>query len=233
MPVSLTGTAVSARPHEYTPANRLIKAEHYEQSITTAMTKTLPPLCLASASPRRRELLATIGVSVEVNPCDIDETPYAAEPANDYVVRLAREKALAAVPSTLLPTLGADTAVVLDGEILGKPSDQQHAASMLKALSGRTHQVFTGVAVSGPHGVLTRCVETHVTLRTLSDEEIAAYWHTGEPVDKAGGYAIQGLAAVFVASVQGSYSAVVGLPLYETAALLRQQGVALWNGKLT
>ncbi|MDR5898112.1 Maf family protein [Halomonas vilamensis] len=197
------------------------------------MKKALPQLCLASASPRRRDLLASIGVSVEVIPCDIDETPDTEELAQDYVVRLAREKALAASPLTSLPTLGSDTAVVLDGEILGKPTDQHHAACMLKALSGRTHQVLTGVAVSGANGVLTRCVETHVTLRALSDVEITAYWHTGEPLDKAGGYAIQGLAAVFVASLQGSYSAVVGLPLYETAALLRQQGLALWNGRLT
>lgn len=196
------------------------------------MKKVSPQLCLASASPRRRDLLASIGVSVEVHPCDIDETPYAAESARDYVVRLAREKALAAAPLTSLPTLGADTAVVLDGEILGKPTDQHQATCMLKALSGRTHHVLTGVAVGGSHGVLDRCVETRVTLRTLSDVEITAYWHTGEPLDKAGGYAIQGLAAVFVASLQGSYSAVVGLPLYETAALLRQQGIALWGGKL-
>ncbi|WP_075879111.1 Maf family protein [Vreelandella massiliensis] len=196
------------------------------------MSKESPVLCLASASPRRRDLLAAIGVSVDVHPCDIDETPYASEPARDYVVRLAREKALAAASSTSLPTLGSDTAVVLDGDILGKPTDQEHAASMLKALSGRTHQVLTGVAVSGPHGVLTQCVETRVTLRALSEAEISAYWETGEPVDKAGGYAIQGLAAVFVASLEGSYSAVVGLPLYETAALLRRQGVALWEGKL-
>lgn len=196
------------------------------------MSQESPVLCLASASPRRRALLKTIGVNVDVQACNIDETPYANESARDYVIRLAREKALAAVPSTPLPTLGADTAVVLDGHILGKPRSQRHAASMLRALSGRTHQVLTGVAVSGPHGVLARCVETRVTFRTLSEAEISTYWETGEPVDKAGGYAIQGFAAIFVVSLEGSYSAVVGLPLYETATLLRQQGVALWEDRL-
>lgn len=191
-----------------------------------------PVLCLASASPRRRALLASIGVAVQVQPCDIDETPLADESAERYVERLAQAKAQAAAPMTSLPTLGADTAVVMDGQILGKPDDQSHAAWMLRQLSGREHQVLTGVAVTGPQGVLTACVTTRVALRDISEAEITAYWQTAEPQDKAGGYAIQGLASVFVAGIEGSHSAVVGLPLFETACLLRRQGVPLWDGYL-
>lgn len=191
-----------------------------------------PVLCLASASPRRQALLASIGVSVRVEPCDIDETPLPGESAERYVVRLAQAKAQTAMPVTGLPTLGSDTAVVVDGKILGKPDDESHAASMLRRLSGRQHDVLTGVAVTGPKGVLTCCVTTRVTLRDISDSEIAAYWKTAEPCDKAGGYAIQGMASVFVAGIEGSHSAVVGLPLFETACLLRRQGVPLWNGHL-
>ncbi|SFT32279.1 Maf family protein [Halomonas saccharevitans] len=188
-----------------------------------------PVLCLASASPRRRDLLSSIGVTVEVRPVDIDETPRPSESAADYVVRLAREKALAGARLTRLPTLGSDTAVVRDGEILGKPASRDHAASMLGSLSGRGHEVLTGVAVSGPAGVLTACVTTRVFMRELTTAELAAYWATGEPADKAGGYAIQGLAAVFVEHIEGSHSAVVGLPLFETADLLARQGVPLWH----
>ncbi|MCG6656477.1 septum formation inhibitor Maf [Halomonas campisalis] len=187
-----------------------------------------PVLCLASASPRRRELLASIGVAVEVRPVDIDETPRPGEAAVAYVTRLAREKACAGARGTTLPTLGSDTAVVCDGEILGKPRDQAHAAAMLGSLSGRDHEVLTAVAVSGPAGVLERCVTTRVVMREIAAAEIDAYWATGEPADKAGGYAIQGLAAVFVARIEGSHSAVVGLPLFETAELLARQGVPLW-----
>ena len=196
---------------------------------------TVPPspvLCLASASPRRRDLLADIGVAVSVCPVDIDETPRSEEGAEAYVTRLARKKALAGARLTPLPTLGSDTAVVCDGEILGKPAGPEHAAAMLRRLAGRTHEVLTAVAVSGPAGILDVCVATRVTMREISDDEIAAYWASGEPVDKAGGYAIQGLASVFVERIEGSHSAVVGLPLYETAALLRRQGVAVWHGAL-
>ncbi|APE29839.1 septum formation protein Maf [Halomonas aestuarii] len=188
-----------------------------------------PVLCLASASPRRRDLLASIGVAVEVRPVDIDETPRPEEPARDYVVRLAREKALAGARLTPLPTLGSDTAVVRDGEILGKPANREQAAAMLRSLSGRCHEVLTGVAVTGPAGVLAACVTTRVFMREIQEAELAAYWASGEPADKAGGYAIQGLAAVFVEHIEGSHSAVVGLPLFETADLLARQGVPLWN----
>lgn len=187
-------------------------------------------LRLASASPRRRELLASIGVTVEVHPVDIDETPWPDEAPQTYVQRLAREKALAGAAGSRLPTLGSDTAVVLGGQIFGKPRDRAHAAEMLGALAGTTHQVLTAVAVTGPAGLLECCVSSEVTLRDISSSEMAAYWATGEPADKAGGYAIQGLAAVFVAEMRGSHSAVVGLPLYETAILLTRQGVPLWSG---
>ncbi|KXS38788.1 MAG: septum formation protein [Halomonadaceae bacterium T82-2] len=187
-----------------------------------------PVLRLASASPRRCDLLASIGIAVEVAPVDIDETPRPDEPAETYVRRLAREKAEAGAQGTALPTLGSDTAVVLDGRILGKPRDRAHAAEMLSALSGRAHAVLTAVAVVGPAGLLETCVTTRVVMRRVSAGEIDAYWATGEPVDKAGGYAIQGRAAVFVERIEGSHSAVVGLPLFETAELLHSQGIALW-----
>ncbi|WP_163560196.1 Maf family protein [Halomonas sp. NO4] len=192
-----------------------------------------PVLCLASASPRRRELLASIGVPVVVQPVDLDEAVQHDEGAADYVRRLARDKARAGSRHSTLPTLGSDTAVVLDSEILGKPRDREQAAAMLGALAGRSHEVLTGVAVAGPAGLLDVCVATRVVMRPISAYEIAAYWATGEPVDKAGGYAIQGLAAVFVERIEGSHSAVVGLPLFETAALLTRQGVPLWNGAVS
>ena len=189
-----------------------------------------PVLCLASASPRRKALLASIGVAVEVMPSDVDETPLKGESAQTYVERLASAKAQAAVSRTALPVLGSDTAVVIDDQILGKPIDEHDAAVILKKLSGRRHNVLTAVAVAGPKGVLSCCVTTVVKMRVISQQEIADYWQTGEPVDKAGGYAIQGLAAVFVEEIKGSHSAVVGLPLYETTRLLCQQGVPIWSG---
>ncbi|MGQ4880363.1 Maf family protein [Billgrantia sp. LNSP4103-1] len=189
-----------------------------------------PVLCLASASPRRRELLGSIGVAVEVRPVDIDETPRPGERPEAYVLRLAREKALAGGRLSSLPTLGSDTAVVCAGRILGKPADKAEALSMLRMLSGRSHEVLTGVAVTGPAGLLDACATTRVRLREIAEEEMAAYWATGEPADKAGGYAIQGLAAIFVERIEGSHSAVVGLPLFETARLLARQGVPLWKG---
>ncbi|MGR2737694.1 Maf family protein [Billgrantia sp. Q4P2] len=195
------------------------------------MTDTSSPvvLCLASASPRRRELLASIGVAVEVRPVDVDETPLRDENPAAYVTRLAREKAAVGACRSLLPTLGSDTVVVCEGRILGKPADRTEAAAMLRLLSGRTHEVLTAVAVAGPAGLLDVCVTTRVTMREINDAEMSAYWATGEPADKAGGYAIQGLAAIFVERIEGSYSAVVGLPLFETARLLARQGVPIWN----
>ncbi|MFI0471529.1 Maf family protein [Halomonas sp. HMF6819] len=191
-----------------------------------------PALCLASASPRRKALLESIGVAVEVRASHIDETPLKNESAHDYVERLAIAKARACAGATSLAVLGSDTAVVLDGRVLGKPESAAHGREMLAALSCRTHQVMTGVAVIGPAGTLTEVVTTEVRMRAISDAEIARYWETGEPQDKAGGYAIQGLAAVFVEEIRGSHSAVVGLPLFETAALLSRQGVSVWSARL-
>ncbi|MCP1313291.1 nucleoside triphosphate pyrophosphatase [Halomonas sp. 707D7] len=191
-----------------------------------------PVLCLASASPRRRALLDSIGVPVEVVATNVDETPLPGERAAAYVERLARAKASAAVSHTTLPVLGSDTAVVLDGRILGKPLDEADAHAMLAALSGRSHEVLTGVAVIGPRGACACMVTTTVHMRVIEEDEIRRYWRTGEPQDKAGGYAIQGLASVFVERIHGSHSAVVGLPLFETAQLLSKQGVSVWSARL-
>jgi septum formation protein len=191
----------------------------------------LTTLYLASGSPRRRELLAQIGVPFIQVAASIDETPLAGEAADAYVQRLASGKAAAgllAAPAGAV-VLGADTAVILDGCILGKPMDEQDASRMLAALSGRQHQVLTAVAVGTPGRVEVCCVSSQVRFRHLGASEIQAYWASGEPVDKAGSYAIQGLGAVFVEAIEGSYSAVVGLPLCETAALLARFGIACWQ----
>ena len=187
----------------------------------------MPQLVLASTSPRRRELLAQLGVPFEVLAPAVDEQPLPAELATDHVCRLALAKARAAA-AQLGPqacVLGADTVVVLDGQILGKPVDRDDAAAMLRRLSGRTHTVLSAVArvLGGAHVV--HLSESHVTFRTLSPAEIAAYCATGEPLDKAGAYAIQGRAAAFIRHLEGSYSGVMGLPLYETAELLTAAGV--------
>jgi septum formation protein len=197
------------------------------------MSLHAPVLCLATASTRRLDLLASIGVPLVVHSVNVDETPRSGEAEQDYVTRLARQKATAGSLHSPLPTLGSDTSVVLDGKILGKPRDRDHAAAMLCSLAGRTHEALTAVAVAGPAGVPEACVATRVALRRIGEGEIAAYWATGEPRDKAGGYAIQGLAAIFVERIEGSHSAVVGLPLFETAVLLRCQGVPLWNGAMS
>ena len=189
------------------------------------------PLYLASGSPRRRELLTQIGVPFSVVSAPIDETPLPDESAPAYVERLARAKAaagLASVEGTAV-VLGADTAVVLDGRILGKPESREDALAMLADLSGREHQVLTAVALTDGQRVQSLCVTSQVRFRAISDDEAQRYWASGEPADKAGGYAIQGLGAVFVTGLSGSYSAVVGLPLSETADLLGQFGVACWQ----
>ncbi|GAC1032064.1 nucleoside triphosphate pyrophosphatase [Pseudomonas sp. No.21] len=191
-------------------------------------------LHLASGSPRRRELLAQIGVPFQVLSAAIDESVRPGETAEGYVERLAREKAaagLAALGDAAAGTcvLGADTSVVLDGRILGKPLDRDHALAMLADLSGREHQVLTAVAVAQSGLCRSRLVTSRVRLRVIPQAEREAYWATGEPLDKAGGYAIQGLGAVFVENIQGSYSAVVGLPLLETADLLGEFGISVWQ----
>ena len=190
-------------------------------------------LHLASASPRRRELLAQIGVPFVTLIASIDETALPGEPAERYVERLAREKALAGLAALSDPAdavvLGADTAVVLDGRILGKPADRAECLATLAALSGREHQVLTAVALASAQRTESRLVASRVRFRPLRAGEAEAYWATGEPCDKAGSYGIQGLAAVFVSQLEGSYSAVVGLPLCETAQLLGEFGIPCWQ----
>ncbi|MFI3119129.1 MAG: Maf family protein [Methylococcaceae bacterium] len=185
-------------------------------------------IILASASPRRRELLDQINIRYQLNPVDLDETPFPNEAPPDYVQRLAAEKSAACVAQLGdgLPVLAADTAVVLDDLILGKPKDRDDAFAMLRLLSGKMHRVYSAVSLRGrEHGQALSITE--VTFRTLTEGEIAAYWHSGEPADKAGSYAIQGLGGVFVESITGSFSGVVGLPLFETAELLSRQGIRI------
>jgi septum formation protein len=196
----------------------------------------MPQLHLASGSPRRRELLTQIGVAFTTLSADIDETPLNNESPTDYVERLARSKADAGLLSlandpaySRACVLGADTAVVLDGRILGKPVDEADALAMLAALSDREHEVLTAVAVIDEQRCETRTVSSRVKFRAVSPEEAQAYWASGEPQDKAGSYAIQGLAAIFVESLSGSYSAVVGLPLSETAEILQRFGIPCWQ----
>lgn len=190
-----------------------------------------PDLILASASPRRSQLLAQIGVNHQVVPSDLPELRAAGESIERCILRLAEQKALQ-VRTKLgiaLPVLGADTAVVLDDEMLGKPPDRAAGLAMLTRLSGRAHRVLSAVALVSANGVRCALSESCVRLRPLTARECAAYWNSGEPQDKAGGYAIQGLGAVFVQELHGSYSAVMGLPLFETAALLAAAGVPMWR----
>jgi septum formation protein len=188
-----------------------------------------PVLCLASASSRRRELLVQIGVPHTLATADIDETPRSGESPRHYVQRMAQEKAQAVWKQQRdLPVLTADTTVVLDGIIHGKPRDREEGLQMLAKLSARTHEVLTAVALAHAPGVLLQLSTSAVQFRAITPQEAAAYWDTGEPRDKAGCYAIQGLGAVFVQSLAGSYSGVMGLPLYETAQLLRSAGLSLW-----
>jgi septum formation protein len=188
---------------------------------------------LASASPRRRELLRQIGVPYRLLRVEVDEILLSGERPHDYVARLALAKALTGC-ETLgrrrpCPVLGADTAVVVDGAILGKPRDREEGLAMLARLSGRDHRVLSAVALATPARNAVKVQESRVRFRELQPSECAAYWDTGEPLDKAGGYGIQGGAAAFVTELHGSYSGVMGLPLYETAELLREFGIDLWH----
>lgn len=186
-----------------------------------------PVLHLASSSPRRRELLNALGLEFSHNGVDIDETTLPGEPAADMVVRLATDKARTAFDSGdyRVPVLGADTAVVLDSRVFGKPASRQHALEMLKELSGRTHEVFTGVALMTRAGLATAVSLTEVRFRDIRPDEAEAYWQSGEPAGKAGAYAVQGLGGIFVRALNGSFTGVVGLPVFETAELLRRAGV--------
>lgn len=186
---------------------------------------------LASASPRRRELLAQIGVRYRLLNVQVSEVQQDNESPRDYVQRVALDKARAGRvmldPSENRPVLGADTAVVIDGEVLGKPRDHDDALAMLLRLSGREHEVLSGVALIDSEE--RSCVHTsRVSFRELAPAECERYWQTGECEDKAGAYAIQGYAAAFICELQGSYSGVMGLPLFETAQLLQQAGVELF-----
>lgn len=192
-------------------------------------------LILASTSPRRKELLQQIGALFIQQSVDINEDVMANENPEQYVLRLAQEKAAAGfeqlsqqqqIDSVIL---AADTTVVCDGQILAKPESISHSKEILGLLSGREHRVMTAIAVFSRDTSEQQVVTTKVRFRKLSNDEIEAYWHTGEPQDKAGSYGIQGLAAIFVESIEGSYSNVVGLPLCETAELLKHFDIPLWQ----
>jgi septum formation protein len=191
----------------------------------------MPFVYLASASPRRRQLLDQIGVRWAAAPADVDETSRPGEPAAEYVSRLALAKARAARARTAaaaaVPVLAADTAVVINGQLLGKPASELECRRMLGSLAGAVHVVFTAVAVISPRGESVALSRSEVAFRDITAEEMGAYWSTGEPADKAGGYGIQGMGAIFIRELRGSYSGVMGLPLFETAALLREHGVPL------
>lgn len=190
---------------------------------------------LASASPRRRKLLDQIGVRYELRPVEVDESRQPGEAPRDYVIRLARAKAETAWAligrGEHRAVLAADTAVVLGDTILGKPRDRAEALTMLEKLSARTHEVLSAVALRSASGLESRSSASRVTFRALEPDEIKGYWDTGEPRDKAGAYAIQGYAAVFIESLEGSYSGVMGLPLFETAELLARAGIGTWMHK--
>jgi septum formation protein len=185
---------------------------------------TRRPILLASASPRRSELLRQVGIDHEIRPVDVDESVRPGEAPSAYVLRLAEAKAAALwqalAPAERRPVLAADTTVALEGEIFGKPADLAAARAMLGRLSGRTHEVHTAVAVLHAGGAAARVSSSSVSLRPLTPAEIDWYWRTGEPADKAGGYAVQGRAAAFIRHIAGSYSGIMGLPLYETWELL-------------
>jgi septum formation protein len=195
-------------------------------------------LILASQSPRRKALLSQLGYQFITQPANIDESVHCNENAKDYVVRLAQEKAqtifvdLSAQEQEKSVVLGSDTSVVIDGQILGKPANEAECIATLQRLGNRQHQVLTAIAVitqdkfsENNHKIISELIETQVQFKTLSIEEIKRYWRTGEPCDKAGSYAIQGIGGQFVTTINGSYSAVVGLPLYETTQLLAQVGL--------
>ncbi len=192
-----------------------------------------PKIYLASASPRRQELLRQLAVEFEVRPSNIVEQVCAGETAADYVLRVATDKAQSVLRHMgsdslhQIPVLGADTEVLTDQIILGKPRDREHACEMLRCLAGRTHTVLTGICVihqGVKHHALS---ESRVTFGPVSEDDIAHYWESGEPVDKAGAYAIQGRAAGFISRLEGSYSGVMGLPLFELALILRRLGMRL------
>ena len=198
--------------------------------------ESLPFVYLASRSPRRVELLSQLGVACEPLPADIDEAQFAGESPEKYVTRLAREKAQACLQRLTVeqkahPVLAADTTVVLDGIVLGKPDDDIDARNMLVALSGSLHEVHTAVALAFNNQIEVVLSTTVVEMMTLTEEQIERYITSGEPTDKAGSYGIQGKAGAWIKRIEGSYSGVMGLPVFETAELLRKANLAvLWVG---
>ena len=206
-----------------------VPSSHSTSSLQTVLRGVLMRLLLASSSPRRRELLSLLVSDFESSAPDIDESPRTAESPADYVARLAREKAKAGVADQWV-SLGSDTTVAMGQEILGKPRDRQDAAAMLRRLSGNTHEVHTAVAAAYGDSIETVTCTTSVLFTELSEAAIEQYLLTDEPWDKAGAYAIQGYAGAFVSQIKGSYSAVVGLPLCETRALLIEAGVPVRHG---
>lgn len=198
--------------------------------MSVPLNSTAKPLIyLASASPRRSALLAQIGIAHKVAPVTVDESVAGAEAPETYVTRLAALKAETLwrrlTEPDRLPVLGSDTTVVVNDSILGKPANEDECVHMLQLMSGRTHQVHTAVALRSPAGSAVRLSVSEVTFRELSMAEMRGYWRTGEPADKAGGYAVQGRAAVFISRIAGSYSGIMGLPLFETAELLAAQKI--------
>ncbi len=185
-------------------------------------------LHLASQSPRRQEILAALGLRFTAAGVDVEERRLPGEPPDAMVLRLAQAKAEAATTGAGTVVIGADTAVVLGDEVFGKPAGRDDCLAILAALSGKVHQVMTGVAVRSANGVRAIVSTTDVTFREIRPDEALAYWQSGEPRDKAGAYAIQGKGGVFVESIDGSYSGVVGLPVFETAALLREAGLRIF-----
>jgi len=189
----------------------------------TPIIVTEPKLHLASTSPRRREILQSLGVDFDVVMVDTDEEPIQGEAPEELVLRLAIAKAEAATDAEYV--LGSDTVVVLDDRILGKPIDADDAVDMLLALSGRSHSVLTGVALVTPGGTRSVISATEVRFREIGRDEAIRYWQSGEPADKAGAYGIQGIGGMFVEAINGSYSGVMGLPVFETVELLRSAGI--------
>jgi septum formation protein len=202
--------------------------------VSRALPQRDPVIVLASASPRRRELLTAIGVPFLVDPADVDETPGVQETPYALVRRLAEAKATAVLArrGADLPVLGADTLVVVDGRVLGKPRDRADALGMLQRLSGRSHEVLTALALANAGDVQVVLSRTRVWFRELEAGEAERYWATGEPRDKAGAYGIQGIGGIFVDRLEGSYSAVVGLPVAETDRLLRRFGIDGWAERI-
>ena len=183
-------------------------------------------IILASSSPRRAELLDQLGIKYRVKAVDIDETPLANESPTDLVQRLSLEKSQAVSNSTI-PVLGSDTLGLIEDNLLLKPLNYAHEKSMLQKLSGQWHEIFTAVTVTSAKKSITILNHNRVLFRQITDDEIQAYWNTGEPQDKAGGYAIQGIAACFIEKIEGSYSGIMGLPLFETSLLLKQFGISV------